>query len=320
MYVWDIESSSIRTILECAADIKGGRLRDDRNSSKNSTKNKYFNSVCISPCGKYVLGGGNSKNVCVYDLGSRVLIRRFALTQNRQLDGVLTKLNSKNIKEGVLDHEIDSDLSEDAYELRNKADLTLPGAKRQNNATIIKRNTKLAIRIKMCKFSSDGSQFACATTEGLVIYSLAKDLCFAPFELSEEVTIDNIVAQIKAENYLTALLLALRMNDAHVLDSVFKCVPIQSAELICSQIPENYIIRVLDLLLVQTEARGNLEWTQVWLRQILRYHERFLQSCRQSTDYVSTAYAASRSVKETEGRAVLLKVHAALSFHEDNLR
>ena len=226
MYVWDIESSSIRTILECAADIKGGRLRDDRNSSKNSTKNKYFNSVCVSPCGKYVLGGGNSKNVCVYDLGSRVLIRRFALTQNRQLDGVLTKLNSKNIKDGVVDHEIDSDLSEDAYELRNKADLTLPGAKRQNNAAVVKRNTKLAIRIKMCKFSPDGSQFACATTEGLVIYSLAKDLCFAPFELSEEVTIDNIVAQIKAENYLTALLLALRMNDAQVLDSVFKCVPI----------------------------------------------------------------------------------------------
>ena len=56
------------------------------------------------------------------------------------------------------------------------------------------------------------------------------------------------------------------------------------------------------------------------MRQVLRYHERFLQSCRQSTDYVSTAYTAGRSVKETEGSTVLLKVHAALGFHEENLR
>lgn len=53
---------------------------------------------------------------------------------------------------------------------------------------------------------------------------------------------------------------------------------------------------------------------------MLRYHERFLQSCRQSAEYVSTAYTAGRSLKETEGRAVLLKVHAALGFHEENLR
>ena len=71
----------------------------------------------------------------------------------------------------------------------------MPGAKRQNNAITLKRNTKLAIRIKQCKFSPDGSQFACATTEGLIIYSLATDMSFAPFDLTEEVTIDNIVAR-----------------------------------------------------------------------------------------------------------------------------
>jgi hypothetical protein len=36
---------------------------------------------------------------------------------------------------------------------------------------MIKRNTKLAVRIKCVKFSPDGTQFAAATTEGLVIYS-----------------------------------------------------------------------------------------------------------------------------------------------------
>lgn len=47
------------------------------------------------------------------------MMRRFAITQNRSLDGVLLKLNSKNIKEGgIVQHEIDqldSDLEEDVW-------------------------------------------------------------------------------------------------------------------------------------------------------------------------------------------------------------
>ena len=73
----------------------------------------------MSPTGDFIIGGGNSKNICLYDLKHKVLLRRYAVTQNRSLDGVLTKLNSKNIKEGgVMQHEIDeldSNLKEDAW-------------------------------------------------------------------------------------------------------------------------------------------------------------------------------------------------------------
>jgi periodic tryptophan protein 2 len=85
------------------------------------------------------------------------------------MDGVLHKLNSKNIKEGgVMQHEIDeldSDLEEDAWQTKDD----LPGAKTTKN--LIKRNVKLAIRVKCIKFSPDGTTFAAATTEGLIIYS-----------------------------------------------------------------------------------------------------------------------------------------------------
>ena len=50
---------------------------------------------------------------------NKVMLRRFAVTQNRSLDGVLLKLNSKNVKEGgIMQHEldqIDSDLDEDVW-------------------------------------------------------------------------------------------------------------------------------------------------------------------------------------------------------------
>ena len=44
-------------------------------------------------------------------------MKRFAVTQNRSLDGVLHQLNSKDVKDGMAEHEldIDSDLEEDAW-------------------------------------------------------------------------------------------------------------------------------------------------------------------------------------------------------------
>ena len=129
LFIWDTESGNMKSFLECRTDICGGRGQDDRNTAKNSTKNKHFTSLAMSPAGDYLIGGANSKNICLYDLKHRVLLRRFAITQNRSLDGVLHKLNSKNIKEGgVMQHEIDeldSDLEEDAWAVKDD----LPGAK-----------------------------------------------------------------------------------------------------------------------------------------------------------------------------------------------
>ena len=83
----------------------------------------------------------------------------------------------------------------------------MPGSKQKNGAQIIKRRTKLAIRIKTVRFSPDGSQFACATTEGLLIYSIKNDInVFNPVEIDETVTLENIIENVKQEQYLTALI------------------------------------------------------------------------------------------------------------------
>ena len=128
-------------------------MAEDRNTAKSSTKNKHFTSVDLSPNGEYVIGGGNSKNICLYDIRNKVMLKRFAITQNRSLDGVLTKLNSKNMKEGgMLQHELDqldSDLDEDVWattEASHTQDQGMPGAKTPQN--LLKRRVKLAVRIK----------------------------------------------------------------------------------------------------------------------------------------------------------------------------
>ena len=109
---------------------------------------------------------------------------------------------------------------------------------------MIKRNTKLAIRIKAIKFSPDGTSFACASTEGLVIYSLRNDAnLFNPVEIDETVTIDNIIANIKSEQYLTAILLALRMNEREITEKVFKSIPLESVPLMAANFPSNYLLK-----------------------------------------------------------------------------
>lgn len=88
---------------------------------------KYFKTLEYSVDGDYILAGGNSRYVCLYELRHRIMIKKFSLSSNRSLDGVLNKLNSKNIKEGLdVANEID-DFDDSDYEERK--DTSLPGAK-----------------------------------------------------------------------------------------------------------------------------------------------------------------------------------------------
>ena len=67
-------------MIDIKLDIAGGRLRDERVTAKNSTRNKHFNSVAISPNGEFIIGGGNSKNICLYDMRYKLLMKRFSVT------------------------------------------------------------------------------------------------------------------------------------------------------------------------------------------------------------------------------------------------
>lgn len=255
MFIWDAEEGNIKSFIEARDDLAGGRNQDDRMSAKKSTKNKHMSSVALSPNGDFVIGGGNSKNICLYDLRHKVLLKRFAITQNRSLDGVLHMLNSKNVKEGgILAHEIDvldSDLEEDAW-ANNEV---VKGAKLAKNMAG-KRNTKLAVRIKSLKFSPDGTMIAAATTEGLIIYSnqLQLGAYFNPYDLDESVTIDNVIAKVKAEEYLTALILALRLGERNVTQTVYKCIPVTSVPLLCAHFPAGFIDRLLHFLATEIES------------------------------------------------------------------
>jgi hypothetical protein len=45
LYFWNIKEAAVVGNIDCKRDIKGGRLSEDRQTSKNTKKNKYFTSI-----------------------------------------------------------------------------------------------------------------------------------------------------------------------------------------------------------------------------------------------------------------------------------
>lgn len=114
----------------------------------------------------------------------QVLLRRFQITHNLSLDGVLDILNSKNMTEaGPLDL-IDDDNSdiEDGVDkqTRAKIGLDLPGSMPNRGRPII--------QTKSLRIAPTGRSFVAATTEGVLVYSVDDSFIFDPTDLDINVT------------------------------------------------------------------------------------------------------------------------------------
>lgn len=79
----------------------GGRSYFSKISAENDPSNKYLKALSYSPCGNYLYGGGKSKYLYVFDINHRMLLTKISLTQNKDIQGVVDKLNSRYVKNGV---------------------------------------------------------------------------------------------------------------------------------------------------------------------------------------------------------------------------
>ena len=93
----------------------------------------------------------------------QILVKKFVLTHNRSLNGLLYKLNSKYDNNKTLLQNDNNGLdSEDELEYNNKQKNILPGDKR----ALIPE-----IKINSIKFSNTNRSFAVGTTEGVCMFS-----------------------------------------------------------------------------------------------------------------------------------------------------
>lgn len=83
--LWDVDSGAQMATIEGRRDISGGRHSTDRVTANNSSRSKYFTSISFSSDGTCIIAGGKSKYVCIYNVSSATLVKRFQLSHNRYL-------------------------------------------------------------------------------------------------------------------------------------------------------------------------------------------------------------------------------------------
>ena len=319
-------------------DIAGGRNSTDMRTAANTSADKHFTSLCYSADGNCVLAGGNSKWICIYDVPSQVLLRKFQLSKNQSLDGMKEKLNSKNMTDAgpldLIDAEDDepSDLEE-----RLERQEALPGVSKGDMSA---RVVKPQIRSKAVRYSPTGRSFAAATTEGLVVYSMDDSLVFDPFDLDMDITPEAVVATVeKAKRlyrtaamqeggdddalWLHALVMAMRLNEPGLIQYVYEAISLEDVELVVRGLPRIYLDKLLRVIAVLMDsssaptstdaqqsvtAQGDLttfrksphvQFHLHFLSLILRIHGRFLRdNLHTATLSAASAHRANSSKQQ----------------------
>ncbi|KAK4748254.1 hypothetical protein SAY87_014840 [Trapa incisa] len=273
IHFWDPIDGLLMYTIEGRRDIAGGRLMTDRRSAANSSSGKCFTTLCYSADGSYILAGGSSKYICLYDVADQVLLRRFQITHNLSLDGVLDFLNSKNMTEaGPLDL-IDDDNSdtEEGVDRQTRGNLGyhLPGSMPNRGRPIV--------RTKCLRIAPTGRSFAAATTEGVLVYSTDDSFIFDPTDLDIDVTPETVDMAINEGQMKRALILSLRLNEDSYIKKCIFAVPPSDIQCITSAIPFKYLQRLIEAFADLLESCPHLEFMLQWCQEICRTHGHSIQ-------------------------------------------
>lgn len=272
---WEIDNAKLIYLIEGKKDIAGGRKQEDRMTSANSTHGKAFTSLCYTADGKAVIAGGNSKYVCIYDVSSRVMLKKFQISHNQSLDGMNEMLNSKFMTDAGPMNLIDTTVDLSDQEDRLASSYALPGAKKGDLSS---RATRPEARTKGVKFSPTGRSWAAASTEGLLIYSLDDLIKFDPFDLEIDITATTVLEALSDSLYLKSLVMSFRLGDPQITKKVYELIPPQNLSLITREIPSKYIGKLI-VFMVGNELEGNprIEFHLLWLLGLLKFHCRYIK-------------------------------------------
>ncbi|KAI0834156.1 periodic tryptophan protein 2 [Hypoxylon sp. FL0890] len=277
---WSVSGAEQVSGLDGRRDVSGGRKITDRRTAANVAGTKSFNTIRYSTDGSCLLAAGNSKYICLYSVSTMVLLKKFTVSVNLSLSGTQEFLNSKLLTEagpeGLLDDEADHSDRE------ARRDKLLPGSKRGDPSA---RKKLPEVRVTSVGFSPTGTAFCAASTEGLLIYSVDNELQFDPFDLNMEITPASTLAVLEQEkDYLKALVMAFRLNEARLIKRVFLSVPYTGIPLVVEQFPTVYVARLLRFVAAQTEESPHIEFCLLWIKSLVDKHGPWLTANRSKVD------------------------------------
>ncbi|CAG9859982.1 unnamed protein product [Phyllotreta striolata] len=263
--IFNVKTSDQVAFIEGRNDLGSGRSETDLITAKKSLESKCFTSLCYSADGESLIAGGQSKNVCIYNVKEALIIKRFEITQNRSLDAVDDFINRRKLTE------FDNIALIEEREEREGGNVAikLPGVRKGDMSA---RTIKPEVRVFSLQFSPTGQTWAAATTEGLLLYGLNNAYIFDPWELQIGITPTAIRQSIKDEDYSNALMMSLKLNESKLIQEVIESVPVKNIGLLVRDLEEKYIQRLLIVVATFLENSRHLEYYLCWTQHILTLH------------------------------------------------
>lgn len=306
---WDVENAKLKYEIDGRRDITGGRKTNDFMTANNNAASRYFTSVCYSADGSCILAGGNSKYVCIYEVSQQMLLKKFQVTFNRSLDGVLDQLHSKNMTDfGVMDDHADSG-DETNY---NK--IYIPGAKRGDDGS---RTSKVEVLTMQVSFSSTGREWAAVSGEGLHVYSLDEDMIFDPISLTESITPDAVLQKLETGEYSLALRMALHLNEFKLVKRVLESTPYASIPHVVRIIGPEQLESLLQFMGKIMDGSPHIEFYLEWCLSLLQTHGFHMDKHRGSFMRAFRSVHKSVQTRHDELKTICNENRYNLDFIED---
>ncbi|CAI5445765.1 unnamed protein product [Caenorhabditis angaria] len=255
--------------IEAHLDLDPSRGRNDTITRQNATKSKTFTCFQFSPDGNLLLIGGESNNFGIYSVPDRLLLKKFQITENRSLDGVVLDFNRRNFTEFGNMNLVDT--SDEEEEDNNKMTIKLPGTK---NFDLGERRARPEVNIYALAYCPTGRRFAICSTEGVGVYSLDTVTLFDPFQLDSQTNPAMVKRALSMNDYSTALMASLRLNDGKLITESLEVTSVTQIPMVVQVLPIHYAERLLKWM-----SEGNVvsstkhvHFYMIWLRSILQYH------------------------------------------------
>ncbi|KAL4758983.1 snoRNA-binding rRNA-processing protein PWP2 [Aspergillus foveolatus] len=282
---WSVADAVQVAGIDGRRDISGGRKITDRTTAANAAGTKSFHCITYSADGSCILAAGNSKYICLYDVLTGSLVKKYTVSVNTSLDGTQEFLNSRGLTEAGARGLIDE--TGEASDHEERIDRSLPGAKRGDAGS---RTTRPEVRVSCVDFSSTGRSFCAASTEGLLIYSLDTEFLFDPFDLDISITPASILSTVEGakkaaatgdanndDTFLKALVMAFRLNEAKLIRAVHEAIPPSDIAHVVRSVPTVYLPRLLRYVAHACEETPHLEFNLLWIESLFSSHGRYLK-------------------------------------------
>ncbi|CAB4062887.1 PWP2 [Lepeophtheirus salmonis] len=258
--IFDLKTGNQIGTIEGKDDLGAGRADSDLITASKSKESQYFRTLAYSTNGKFIIAGGSSKFICLYHVKESLLVKKFEITQNRDLDAMDDVISRKSASEfgnlALVEDRGDDDV------------MQLPGARKDEKSA---RSVHPEIKVTDAQFAPTGREFAITTTEGLLVYSLDVDTVFDPTDLEIDITPSYVIQQLNRKQYSTALFGSLKLNETKLIRQVIETIPFESSVFILETFPDKYVNQLLTFFGKELETSRHLEFYSLWIQSFFRF-------------------------------------------------